>query len=187
MVREDFRVREQLARDGSLFDGYNPRMRAVHDQNARHLAEILEARGWPGRSLVGEDGAEAAWLVVQHAIAQPAFMRRGLALLEAAVAANEAPMRHAAQLEDRIRTFEGRRQRFGTEFDWDADGRMSPLPIDDWDAVEALRASAGLMPLEQAIRRQRDAVEIGEEPPPQDPHRRQRDYEAWLRQVGWRE
>jgi hypothetical protein len=31
MVNEDHRVRAELAADGSLFDGYHPRMRAVHE------------------------------------------------------------------------------------------------------------------------------------------------------------
>jgi hypothetical protein len=37
----------------------------VRDNTAR-LREIVSARGWPGRSLVGEDGATAAWLLLQH-------------------------------------------------------------------------------------------------------------------------
>ena len=46
--REDHRVRAELAADGSLFDGYHPRMRAVHEANAERLAAILSERGWPG-------------------------------------------------------------------------------------------------------------------------------------------
>jgi hypothetical protein len=38
MAAEDLRVREELARDGSLFEGYHPRMRAVHERNAAGLA-----------------------------------------------------------------------------------------------------------------------------------------------------
>jgi hypothetical protein len=32
----------------------------------RRLVEILDTYGWPGRSLVGEDGAEAAWALALH-------------------------------------------------------------------------------------------------------------------------
>lgn len=35
---EDRRVRAELAADGSLFDGYHPRMAEVHRRNAGRLA-----------------------------------------------------------------------------------------------------------------------------------------------------
>lgn len=40
-------------------------------------------------------------------------------------------MVHVAMLEGRIRCNEGKRQRYGTQFDWDKDGLLSPHPIDD--------------------------------------------------------
>ena len=43
------------------------------------------AHGWPGRSLVGEQGAMDAWLLAQHADRQPGFQRRALSLLAMAV------------------------------------------------------------------------------------------------------
>jgi hypothetical protein len=60
MAGYDSNVRSELAADGSLFEGYHPRMRAVHDENATRLEEIVEEYGWPASSLVGGDGAEAA-------------------------------------------------------------------------------------------------------------------------------
>src|SRR4051812_49850747 len=111
MAEEDRRVRAELAADGSLFGGYHPVMQAVHDRNAARLTEIIEQHGWPGRSLVGEDGAGAACLVLHHAIGHPALQRRGLVLLQEAVAQGEVPALEAAILEDRIAFFEGRPQR----------------------------------------------------------------------------
>lgn len=73
-----------LGRSGALFDGYHPRMREVHERNAGRLGAILEAHGWPGRSLAGEDASAAAWLVLQHAIGNPSLQRRGLTLMRAA-------------------------------------------------------------------------------------------------------
>jgi len=37
----------------------------------RRLVEILDSYDWPGRSLVGEDGAEAAWLLALHTMPDP--------------------------------------------------------------------------------------------------------------------
>ncbi|HVR44744.1 MAG TPA: DUF6624 domain-containing protein [Thermoanaerobaculia bacterium] len=187
LIREDYRVRETLARDGTLFDGYHPDMRAVHDGNAGRLDEIVTRHGWPGRAIAGEDGAEAAFLIAVHAIAQPPLQRRWLEILGAAVATGDAPLRHLAHLEDRVRTLEGRPQRYGTQFDWDADGEMSPLPIEDPDRVDRLRAEAGLMPLADAVRRQREAATSGPERPPDDWYARALRLEQWRREVGWTE
>src|SRR5688500_3614206 len=86
MAGEDRRVRDHLAAGGALPDGYHPAMQTVHHRNAARLAAIIEEHGWPGRGLAGDDGARAAWLVLQHAIAHPALQRRGLVLLREAAA-----------------------------------------------------------------------------------------------------
>ena len=84
MAEEDQRVRADLAWDGHLFRGYHPRLAEVHSRNAERLREIIEQRGWPGRTLVGDRGGRAAWLILQHAIAYPQLMRRGLELIREA-------------------------------------------------------------------------------------------------------
>ena len=56
----------------------------------RRLAEILDTHGWPGRSLVGEGGAEAAWALALHSMPAPDVLRRCLTLLRGAAAAGEA-------------------------------------------------------------------------------------------------
>ena len=186
MAEEDQRVRAHLAADGSLFEGYHPRMRAVHDANAARLAEILDQHGWPGVPQVGPTGAAAAWLIAQHAIAQPAFQRRVLQALKPAAERGDVPAIHVAMLEDRVRCFEGRPQLYGTQFDWDEQGRMSPLPYDDAARVDARRHEIGLEPLAEAIQKQRSAMADAPERPPLDWASRQREREAWCREVGWR-
>jgi hypothetical protein len=187
MAAEDLRTREELARDGSLFERYHPRMREVHERNASRLLGILEEHGWPGRSLVGEDAAEAAWIILQHAIGNPALQRRGLELLREAAEAGEATPVQVAMLDDRIRTLEGRGQRYGTQFDWDEQGQMSPLPIEDEQNVDVRRLETGLIPLAEDIRRRRRAIRQTAERPPQDWTARRREMEQWLRSTGWRE
>jgi hypothetical protein len=186
MLGEDLQVRTELAKDGSLFNGYHPRMRAVHDANSTRLAAILNSLSWPCERQVGIDAAEAAWLIVQHAIAQPNFQRRALELLRQAVKDGDAPAVQAAMLEDRIRTFEGRPQRYGTQFDWDAEGQVSPLPIEDPEGVDLRRLQVGLGPLEEATQAQRKVVKEQGEGPPADWQARQREMDAWCREVGWR-
>lgn len=184
LAAHDLETRERLAADGSLFDGYHPEMQAVHEANARALETIIDAVGWPSPRLAGKDGAEAAWLIAQHAIGLPHFQRRCLALLEAAVAAGEAPAWQMAMMLDRILTFEGRPQVYGTSFDWDARGQLSPRPIADPAGVDERRAEVGLEPLAEATARIR--IRDAAHGPPADLADREKGMDEWARSVGWR-
>lgn len=187
MRAEDERVREELAADGSLYDGYHPRMAEEHRRHGKRLAEIINDYGWAGKSLVGEDGAAAAWIIVQHAIANPALQRQCLRLIEEAVGQGEAPAWQFAYLADRIRVLEGRPQIYGTSFDWDERGEMSPCEIEDVGRVDERRRSVGLPPLAETVRCQRDGAARSNEPSPIDHQARRREMEEWARSVGWRD
>jgi hypothetical protein len=56
----------------------------------RRLVEILDTYGWPGKSLVGEDGAAVAWTLALHTMPDPQVLRRCLTLMRDAAAAGEA-------------------------------------------------------------------------------------------------
>ena len=179
MAAEDGRVRAELAAAGELSGGSAPRMEAVHRANAARLRALVAAHGWPTGAVAGDDGAEAAWLIVQHAIGEPAFLRATLPVLWDAAARGDVPAWQPAMLEDRIRAFEGRPQRYGTQLHPDADGWLRPHPIEDPDGVEARRAAVGLEPLAARLARA-GREDVG------DRARYEREYHAWLRRVGWR-
>jgi hypothetical protein len=182
MEREDLRVRAELAADGSLFEGYHPRMEAVHRRNALRLLEVIDAHGWPGERLVGADGAQAAWRIAQHAIGEPEFQRQCLRWLQEAAEAGDVPAWQPAFLEDRVRVFEGRPQRFATQFELSDDGWPVPFPVDDPDGVDERRRAVGLEPLADQLRRAHQVTP----PDPATRERREREYQQWLRRVGWR-
>jgi hypothetical protein len=186
MMEEDQRVREDLVRDGSLWEGYHPRMEAVHQKNAARLTEIFEASGWPGQSEVAEDGAYAAWMIVQHAIGNPPLQRRALQLLQRAASKNEADPKHAAMLEDRIRMYEGRKQLYGTQFAWNEWGKMTLVPIEDPEHVDERRVALGFAPLAKADAANREFAHRRAQNRPKDFDRFWRDYQEWLKRVGWR-
>jgi hypothetical protein len=123
---------------------------------------------------------------VQHAISRPALQREALEALRLAAARGEAPAMQPALLEDRIRTLEGRPQRYGTQLDWDEAGELSPLPVEDPSGVDERRRTVGLGPLDATVRAQRQAAAAEGERPPRDWQTRRRGMEAWLREVGWR-
>jgi hypothetical protein len=121
-------------------------LRAVDAANTARMKTIIATRGWPGRRLVGDDGAQAAWLLVQHADHDPAFQRTCLELLGQAVQAGEADARHHAYLTDRVLLAEGNQQRYGTQFLL-AGGSWRPRPLADPDQVDERRRQVGLEPL----------------------------------------
>jgi hypothetical protein len=186
MAAEDQRVRAELLAEGTLFQGYHPRMAEVHHRNAARLSAIMDHVGWPGRRLVGADAADAAWLVLQHSIGDPAVMRRGLTLLRSLPAGEVAPAQ-LAMLEDRVRILSGLPQRYGTQFDWDADGLMSPHAIEEPDRVEELRRGVGLPPLSEKMHELREGVAREGGVPPADLAERRRQIDTWARSVGWRD
>ena len=187
MARLDRSVRAELVASGTLFDvGYEPRMARVHQRNAQRLRRIIEAIGWPGSDLVGSDGAEAAWLILQHAISEPDLVRRALPLLTTAAREGKADSAHAAMLEDRIRFFEGRPQRYGTQLDWDADRNLSPGEVEDPQLLAERRAAAGLPPLEEQIEDARTRAAAEGDMPPADYQAYVDARDKWAATAGWR-
>lgn len=94
--------------------------------NTDRLRVIVAEHGWPGRSLVGDDGAHNAWLIAQPADRQLDFQREALGLLADAVLRGEAAERDLAYLADRVRTNEGREQVYGTQIAEVKDGNGVP-------------------------------------------------------------
>jgi len=150
MVERDQEARRAIAPDGG--PGADPdseeamRMCQVDDVNTARMREIIEEHGWPGRSLVGEDGADAAWLLVQHADAEREFQKHCLGLMTEAVGAGEARADLLAYLTDRVLVGEGELQRYGTQLHR-VDGKWAPFALADEEQVDQRRAAVGLGPL----------------------------------------
>lgn len=185
LEKRDQKTRSRLLKGGRLFQGYAPEMETVHVENAKALESLLDWYGWPGRALVGDEGAEAAWLIAQHAISRPAFQRRCLELIRKAVQRGDAPARHEAALIDRLRFNERKPQVFGTICDWDAQGELSPWPIEAPKSVNQRRARVGLPPLAQTVKRLRNEAAAEGNTPPISYQQRQEEIDAWARRVGW--
>lgn len=121
-------------------------MAKIDIDNTAWMKTVLEKHGWPGFALVGRDGAQAAWLLVQHASADVVFQRRCLELIVAAHEKRDASASDVAYLTDRVLVLEGKPQRYGTQFDT-TDGVLRPFPIEDEAGVDERRAGMGLEPM----------------------------------------
>ena len=161
-------------------------MQQLHNHNATELNNIVEIIGYPTIDKVGQEASEAAWLVIQHSIEKPEFMRKCLKLLETAVEENKAESKNLAYLTDRILVFEGKPQLYGTQFDWDEKGDLSPNPFDSLVKVNKRRKSIGLNTLEEQTESIRERAKNERQLPPLDFEKRKLEVEEWERKVGWR-
>ncbi|MEU5425595.1 DUF6624 domain-containing protein [Streptomyces olivoreticuli] len=121
-------------------------MRVVDADNTAWLKTVVAEHGWPGHTLVGEESADAAWLLIQHADRGLPFQLHALQLLTAAVEAGEALPRHFAYLTDRCQVAQQRQQTYGTQYFDDNKGCFGPRPIVDPDRLDERRAVVGLAP-----------------------------------------
>jgi hypothetical protein len=146
----DQRVRQQVSgfvgnQEASVPDDLAAEWERVDEGNTRWLGELLATRGWPGRTLVGDEGTQAAWLLAQHADRDPDLQRAFLEALRGAVAHGEAPPACLAYLEDRVRLNAGQPQLYGTQF-LVTEGMTAPYQIEDPGRLDERRASVGLEP-----------------------------------------
>jgi len=182
----DLKLRDRLIQNKQLAKGYNEEMEKLHNSNAETLDEIIERIGYPTIDKVGKEANEAAWLVIQHSIGKPDFMKKCAKLLEHAVIENKANPINLAYLSDRIAVFEGKAQLYGTQFDWDENGELSPQKFDDLIKVNQRRKSIGLNTLEEQIKIIRRRSKIENETPPSDFEKRKKEIDEWRKSIGWK-
>jgi hypothetical protein len=185
LKKNDLQLREELIKAKRLSDGYNRAMEELHSRNADLLSEIVDAIGYPTIAKVGKEASEAAWLVIQHSISQPSFMKKCWELLQISVSENKADPIQLAYLSDRIAVLEGKTQLYGTQFDWDENGKLSPNLYDDLAKVNKRRTAIGLNTLEEQIEIIRNRVAKENQSPPDNFERRNRDLVEWKKKVGW--
>lgn len=178
-VDKDLITRQVLVEKGILNDTYHPEMEKVHLENAAKLSKLIEKEGFPVLSNAGSEGVRLSWLIIHHSISLPAFMRESIIQMRLAAAQQDYILELLAYTEDRIAYFEGRPQLYGTNFDWE-DGVLGPTPIADPEHLDVRRKSMGLPPLSTGL------PLASHERPPKDPEGKLREFNQWLKRVGWR-
>lgn len=122
-------------------------MRVDH-ANTQWLKAVVEEKGWPTVSMVGEKASRKAWLLVQHADQDPVFQLDTLRMMEPLVDQGEVSPRDYAYLYDRVMLKLTGKQRYATQM-WCQDGKMEPQPLEDEATVAELRTKMTLDPLEE--------------------------------------
>jgi hypothetical protein len=151
MLEMDQAVRRAFTQAGAPVDGPIARdMDRVDRDNMKRLKQIIRRYGWPDRSLVGQDGAQAAFLIAQHATFDVDFQKMALAALRASVERGQNDRQQLALLEDRVRMMTNEPQLYGTQLRIE-NGKLIPYTIADPEHVDARRAAMGLGPLKEYI------------------------------------
>lgn len=183
MRNNDLKVRQQLLNSGELSKRYNKKMEEVHLENANRLNEIIGEIGYPNDEKVGRDGSEATWLIIQHAISQPSFMKRCLKLAEIEAINRKINPSNVAFLTDRIAMFENKPQHYGTQFEFDENGKPVPYKLDaPWNIVNERRNQIGLNSLEERLTELTGQAVIKTK---EEILKERNEFEQWKKKIGW--
>jgi hypothetical protein len=149
--REDQVVREGFGAGGTLDSVQSRAMMRTDSTNTSWLKTYVARWGWPTSEQVGKEAVESAFLIVQHAVQDTAFMRAMLPAVQDAYRRGDLKGGEVAMLTDRIAVKAGDSQIYGTQFSL-RDGRWTLDPIADSAHVDERRASIGLPPLAEYMR-----------------------------------
>jgi hypothetical protein len=112
-------------------------------------------------------------------------MKKCLKLLENVAIKNKVYQKNLASLTDRINVLECKPQLYGTQFDWDKNGNLSPNKYDDLLKVNNRRLKIGLNTLEEQTKIIRLQAESENQRVPKNLHIREKKFNLWKRKVGW--
>ncbi|HKU88898.1 MAG TPA: DUF6624 domain-containing protein [Steroidobacteraceae bacterium] len=154
MEARDRALHAELTTGSEGDDPFHPRLEELHRAHASRLRQMIAVFGWPGFTLVGDKGAQAAWRIALHAIGEPAFMRQCRDLMDIASHNGDVPRWQFAIIDDRIRVYEGKPQRYGTQLREGPNG-LEPHPLENESRINSMRMHAGLPPLAQTLAKAR--------------------------------
>ena len=146
--------------DPKALEAAAQRWSEIKQRNTTRLKAIINRYGWPGRALVGDKAAHAAFIVVQHSDHDREFQKTCLPMLQAAGRRGEIELWQIAFLTDMILVAEGKKQLYGTQFDpceHSPDDPDSPCVIEDPERLELRRKEMGLPPMSDYLKLMKEA------------------------------
>jgi len=130
----------------------------IDTPNSKRLREIFARIGFPNTKKVGKEGLQAFMILLQH---DPADELRTKCLkpIKAAFKNDEIPPMDYANFVDRLRLHQGKKQLYGSGFDF-KDGKMVLSPTEDIKNLEKRRARIGLPTLAEYIKGMQDLYHL---------------------------
>lgn len=144
------RMEADLGRDSEEVRKLWDQIQKQDSINLVKVKRILDERGWLGRNILGDDGNQALFLVIQHA--DLATQQKYLPMMREAVSLGNAQASDLAYLEDRVALDEGRMQIYGTQIGvGSGENEYYVRPLLDPEHVDQRRAMVGLGPLAEYV------------------------------------
>lgn len=149
--RTDQAVREAFEGGGQPDSSQIAAMGRTDSANTAWLERWVARWGWPTAEQLGKEAVGAAFLIVQHAVHDTAFMRAMLPHIEESYRRGDLDGGAVAMLTDRLEVKAGRAQVYGTQLSLQ-NGRWVLDPIADSAGVDERRRRMGLPPLAEYLR-----------------------------------
>jgi hypothetical protein len=128
-------------------DALESNMAKADSQNLILVRSILDQYGWLGPDVIGGNGSNTLFAVIQHADLAPGVQEKYLPYLQRAVEKGDADPTDLAFLQDRILVGQHKPQLYGSQVRTNDQGVTRPMPIADSTHVDIRRAKMGLEPL----------------------------------------
>jgi catechol 2,3-dioxygenase-like lactoylglutathione lyase family enzyme len=122
------------------------RWKEIHRENTEYVLGLVKRGFFPYKNIVSEKAYNAFFLVVQHSEDTGLMKEVAGSILKADT--GRVSKAHYAYLVDRIRTFEGKPQLYGTQFKKE-EGAVTFLAIEDPANIDARRAELGMESFEE--------------------------------------
>jgi len=129
--------------DKKKIDSIGKIMERKDSINLIKVMKILDERGWLGKNVVGSQGNQTLFLVIQHADLK--YQQKYLPMMREAVKNGNANPGNLAYLEDRVALREGKKQIYGSQSSMNKKtNKIRIAPMIDPDNVDKRRAEVGL-------------------------------------------
>ncbi len=148
VLQETMTGKVKLSGEPDLPEELRKRIVAIYQSNTVEVKKIFEQNGWPNSSMIGHDGVNAFWLLVQHSTDHE-FRRIVLPSVKTAFSKGEIiDAQSFAWFVDQLLVNDGKPQRYGTKIkEWDG---VTPIlfDIENPRQVNVARGGIGLFNLE---------------------------------------
>ncbi|MEN2490219.1 DUF6624 domain-containing protein [Flavobacterium sp. B11] len=129
--------------DKKKIDSIGKIMQRKDSINLIKVTKILDEKGWLGKNVVGSQGNQTLFLVIQHADLE--YQQKYLPMMREAVKNGNANPGNLAYLEDRVALREGKKQIYGSQSSMNKKtNKIRISPMIDPDNVDKRRAEVGL-------------------------------------------
>jgi hypothetical protein len=122
---------------------------SMNTKNLDKLNEMCPEGLFPKSSLIGREGLQTLFLVIQHSTIE--VQEKYLPVIEKLTHENEIRTDDFVLLKDRVLVREGKPQLYGSQVKTDSTGLSYPFPIVDEPHVNVRRKELGLTPLEDYL------------------------------------